>query len=145
MAQKAATVSTVAGSGGVGFFEGGFADGAATRDARFNRPLDVAVAADGVVYVADTHNHRVRVVERGAVRTLAGDGRCARRDGRGAGASFAKPSALCLDEPRRTLYVAEAAAVRAVRVLSSEDRRRRRAAAEAEEIGSPPGDARELQ
>ena len=33
MAQKAAAVSTVAGSGGVGFFEGGFADGAATRDA----------------------------------------------------------------------------------------------------------------
>ena len=33
MAQKAAAVSTVAASGGVGFFEGGFADGAATRDA----------------------------------------------------------------------------------------------------------------
>ena len=139
MAQKAAAVSTVAGSGGVGFFEGGFADGAATRAARFDRPLDVAVAADGVVYVADTHNHRVRVVERGAVRTLAGDGRCARRDGRGAGASFAKPSALCLDEPRRTLYVAEAAAVRAVSVLSSQDRRRR--AAEAAEDPRPAGDA----
>lgn len=50
------TVTTVAGSGHKGFVDG------PAELARFNRPYDVAVAADGAIYVADEANNRVRLV-----------------------------------------------------------------------------------
>ena len=49
-------VSTLAGSG-----TEGFADGTGTN-AQFNRPYGVAVAPNGTIYVADTHNHRIRKI-----------------------------------------------------------------------------------
>ncbi|MCK5800226.1 MAG: hypothetical protein KAI47_23710 [Deltaproteobacteria bacterium] len=51
-------VSTLAGKG-ASF--AGFADGPLV-DARFNTPSDVAVRPDGAVYVADTNNHRIRLI-----------------------------------------------------------------------------------
>lgn len=48
-------VSTVAGKGA------GYADGP-LADVRFNGPSDVIVGPNGDIYVADTNNHRVRVV-----------------------------------------------------------------------------------
>jgi sugar lactone lactonase YvrE len=63
----AGRVSTLA--GGV---EPGFADGAAA-DARFDTPSGVAVDASGRIYVADTGNGLVRVIDpSGAVTTLGG-------------------------------------------------------------------------
>ena len=52
------TISTIAGSGMQGY--GG--DGSAATLARLDRPAGVAVDAAGRVYIADTHNHRIRVV-----------------------------------------------------------------------------------
>jgi RHS repeat-associated protein len=63
------TVTTLAGDGTAGFQDG--TGGAA----RFNAPQGVAVDNQGNVYIADTGNSAVRVVNAaGEVRTLAGDG-----------------------------------------------------------------------
>lgn len=84
------TVSTFA---GVGY---GFADGASSS-ARFNAPSDVAVDSFGNVYVADTGNHRIRVISpQGEVSTLAG-GTQGASDGLGNSAQFYSPSGLALD------------------------------------------------
>ncbi|HEY0427528.1 MAG TPA: hypothetical protein VGC76_06955 [Pyrinomonadaceae bacterium] len=48
----------------------GFADGDA-RNALFNAPVGVAVS-ENKVYVADTYNDKIRVIENGQVSTLAG-------------------------------------------------------------------------
>lgn len=60
-----ASVKTIAGSHSVaadmgGGFAGAFADGPALNGAKFDRPGGMALAADGTLYVADQHNHRVR-------------------------------------------------------------------------------------
>ena len=59
------TVTTVAGAG-----EPGTTDGAAT-DARFDTPCGVAVDHDGRIYVADTGNGSVRIIDDGQVSTVA--------------------------------------------------------------------------
>lgn len=52
--------------------EPGFADGKKS-DARFNTPLGISVSDEGDVFVADTNNHRVRMINQfGTVRTVAG-------------------------------------------------------------------------
>ena len=51
--------------------QSGYANGAA-NNALFDSPAGVAVAADGRVFVADTGNHVIRVIENGNVRTFAG-------------------------------------------------------------------------
>ncbi|MEE8523060.1 MAG: hypothetical protein V3T72_03940, partial [Thermoanaerobaculia bacterium] len=60
--------------GGFGF--GG--DGGPARDAFLDTPADIAVAADGRMFIADTFNHRIRVVGTdGVISTFAGNGeRC---------------------------------------------------------------------
>jgi sugar lactone lactonase YvrE len=50
----------------------GFADGKAT-ESLFNGPIGVAVGKDGNIFVADTYNDSIRVIDvQGFVRTLAG-------------------------------------------------------------------------
>ncbi len=56
---------------GVATFVG---DGGAAIDASLNQPMDVAVADDGTIYVADYRNHRVRVIVGGIINTLVGTG-----------------------------------------------------------------------
>lgn len=51
--------------------ESGFADGNA-NNALFNAPIGVAVSGDKI-YVADTYNDKIRVIENGKVSTLAGE------------------------------------------------------------------------
>src|SRR5690606_11402680 len=63
-------VTTLAGTG-----EAGYRDGS-TAQAQFHAPMGVAVDALGRVYVADTWNDRIRVIDTdGIVRTLAGGDR----------------------------------------------------------------------
>lgn len=62
-------VETVAGMDG----NPGFHDGSA-KDAQFRAPVGLAVSGSRI-YVADTYNDRIRVIENGSVRTLAGGGR----------------------------------------------------------------------
>lgn len=85
-------VSTLAGDG-----VAGFADGPAAQ-ARFDAPMGVAVDATGRVYVADTYNDRIRVIEPdGTVRTAAGGEQPGNVDGFGAGTRLDTPVALALD------------------------------------------------
>jgi sugar lactone lactonase YvrE len=65
------TVTTIAGTGVQGF--GG--DGGRATAAMLDTPSGLAVAADGRVFIADTHNQRVRVVSSaGTISTFAGTG-----------------------------------------------------------------------
>lgn len=94
-------VSTLAGNG-----EPGFADGIG-RQARFDGPMGVAVDDAGRVYVADTWNDRIRVIEPdGRVRTLAGGERPGHVDGRGDEARFDTPTDLAIAADGR-LWVAD--------------------------------------
>jgi DNA-binding beta-propeller fold protein YncE len=101
-ADPARTVTTFAGR----MASPGLADGAAAS-ARFRFPLGLARdPASGAVYVADTGNHAVRVVDgRGNVTTLAG-GRPVERDGPAASAGFLYPSAVALAPDGRVFVLA---------------------------------------
>ena len=95
-------VTTLAGGD---LFEFGDADGQGDA-ARFQHPLGVAVH-DGLVYVADTYNHKVRVLDPGTrrVRTVAGDGTPGFANGRGARARFSEPGGITAAGGR--LFVAD--------------------------------------
>ena len=64
-------VTTLAGDGVQGF--GG--DGGPAAQAELDSPGGIAAGSDGRVYIADTHNHRVRAVaSNGTISTFAGTG-----------------------------------------------------------------------
>lgn len=68
----AGTITTVAGTG----MTGGEGDGGPATAAELARPRGVAVDAGGTLYIADSMNHRVRLVDAaGTIVTLAGIGR----------------------------------------------------------------------
>ncbi len=110
----AGVVSTVAGNGVLGLIDG------SGEEARFYSPSDVAVAADGTLYVADTLNHVIRkigtdgqvstlndpsdravqVVE--GIAELAGDF----KDGGLKEAKFNEPSSIVID-PKGNLIVSD--------------------------------------
>ncbi len=110
-------VTTVAGGD---LFEFGDVDEAGDR-ARFQHPLGVAVH-EGLVYVADTYNHKVRVLDPRTrkVRTLAGDGISGAADGRAARARFAEPGGISAAGDR--LFVADTNnhAIRTIEIASGE-------------------------
>jgi sugar lactone lactonase YvrE len=96
-------VSTVAGSGEIGFKDG------AAAEARFYRPEDVAVDQFGNLYVADESNHSIRKISPdGLVTTFAGsrNGDWGSLDGPSTEARFASPSGVAVDGAGN-LYVAD--------------------------------------
>jgi RHS repeat-associated protein len=68
------TITTIAGSGETGYGTGTFAgDGGPATEARLSNPGGVAVDGDGIIYIADTWNSRVRRIDdRGIIATIAG-------------------------------------------------------------------------
>ncbi|MEQ1643168.1 MAG: hypothetical protein ABL959_06965, partial [Pyrinomonadaceae bacterium] len=72
----------------------GFADGNGA-DARFHGPVGIACGADGKIFVADTYNDRIRVIENGMVSTLAGS-TTGHADGIGGAAKFDTPMSLAI-------------------------------------------------
>ncbi len=120
LADQSGTVRFLVGSAEKGRFKG---DGGPAVAATLNFPSAVAVDSRGTLYIADTFNHRIRVVEAptGIIRTLAGAG-AARFSGDGGPADKAalnEPVALALDEQRDLLYIADQANYR-VRVVDLE-------------------------
>ncbi|MDB5099175.1 MAG: hypothetical protein JWM80_3596, partial [Cyanobacteria bacterium RYN_339] len=99
---KTAAVTTIAGRAA-----GANLDGTGTA-ALFNNPRGLALAADGMIYVADTENHTIRAVTRaGQVTTLAGIGAPGYQDGPGATAAFFMPYSLVLEAGQQGLIVAD--------------------------------------
>jgi sugar lactone lactonase YvrE len=102
----AGTITSVAGNGVQGFA----GDGGAATDAELDSPSGLALDASGNLYIADSHNHRVREVmaATGTIRTVAGvDG--AGFSGDGGLATVARldlPTALAVDAVGN-LYVAD--------------------------------------
>ncbi len=96
-------VVTLAGS------EAGYAEGAGSA-AKFSDALDVAVDAQGNIYVADSVNHRIRrVAPDGTVTTLAGSDQAGSTDGPLAEATFSIPTSVAVG-PSGAVYVAESVA-----------------------------------
>ena len=96
----AGDVSTLAGGAE------GQADGQG-RSAAFLQPQGLAVDGQGVVFVVDAGNHRIRrIAPDGTVTTLAGS-RQGHADGSGEAALFNWPADLALDPQTGYLYVSE--------------------------------------
>jgi DNA-binding beta-propeller fold protein YncE len=106
---KDGVVTTIAGSAVPGpdpqEMVGGYVDGA-TDVARFRRPLGIAVARTGVLFVADSANSCIRQISNGTVRTFAGSTESGDADGLGSASRFARPKALAIDDDGN-LYVAD--------------------------------------
>ena len=108
LADQSGTVRYLVGAAEKGRFKG---DGGPAAAATLNFPSAVAVDSRGTLYIADTFNHRIRIVEAatGLIRTLAGTG-AARFSGDGwppDQMALNEPVALALDEPRGRLYIAD--------------------------------------
>lgn len=100
----AGIISTVAGTGEQGF--GG--DGGAASSALLDSPIGVAVDAAGNLYIADTHNQRIRKVSGGVITTIAGTG-AAGFSGDGAAATAAtlnQPTGVAVDS-NGNVYIAD--------------------------------------
>ena len=85
---------------------GSYSDGPVAQ-ASFRFPWNLAVDASGrKVYVADTVNRRIRLIEGGVVNTVAGSGTSGALDGPASLARFTWPTALVLTA-QGVLYVAD--------------------------------------
>ena len=87
-------VATLAGVAG----QKGSADGVGA-EARFNRPVGIAVGATGHVYVTDCNNHTIRCISAsGNVVTLAGvAGQMGFADGLGPAVRFFNPAGIAIN------------------------------------------------
>jgi sugar lactone lactonase YvrE len=99
-------INTFAGTGAQGFS----GDGGAATSAQLDSPVGVAVDSSNNVYIADTHNHRIREVlaSTGVINTIAGTG-AAGFAGDGAAATSALlnyPTAVAVDSAGN-VYIAD--------------------------------------
>ncbi len=68
---KDGTIQTIAGTGTAGYNQ----DNKPARQAQLDRPAGVAVGPDNTIYIADTHNQRIRkITPDGIITTIAGTG-----------------------------------------------------------------------
>jgi len=88
-------MTTIAGNGQQAYS----GDNGAAGAAALNFPLDIQLDVQGRLFIADTFNHRIRVVVNGIIRTVAGNGRpgFSGDNGAAANASIFAPSGLAFD------------------------------------------------
>ncbi|MCX8072669.1 MAG: hypothetical protein N3C12_09480 [Candidatus Binatia bacterium] len=103
---KCGVVTTIAGTGVPGYS----GDGGIATAAQLNYPQDIEIGPDGNLYVADTNNHVVRMIDlaTGVIQTVAGNGtRGYSGDGGPAlAAQFNRPFGIAFDE-NGDLYVSD--------------------------------------
>jgi len=96
-------VTTLAGS-----TTSGSADGTGST-ARFNKPCGIAVGTNGMIYVSDTWNHKIRMITPGGVvTTVAGSTTYGSANGNGTSARFYIPQGVAADASGN-LYVSDTA------------------------------------
>jgi len=80
----------------------------ANNSAHFDTPKGICCDKSGNIYVADSGNHKIRVISGGYVNSVAGasTGVSGKVDGSGATARFYSPTGICVDATG-TLYVAD--------------------------------------
>lgn len=95
------TITTIAGTGAAGFS----GDGGAASAAQLDTPTGIALDSSGHLFIADSHNHRIREVADGVITTVAGTGVAgfSGDGGQARGAQLALPSAVALDKDGRLL------------------------------------------
>jgi sugar lactone lactonase YvrE len=99
-------VTTIAGTGEPGY-EG---DGGQALVAQFNFPQDIACAANGDLYIADSHNHVIRKISAtGIVTTVAGTGSPGSSPNATPAheAKLKQPIGVAYDNVTNTLYIAD--------------------------------------
>ena len=90
----------------------GFLDGDASMGL-FNAPIGLTVADDGKIFVADTYNDRIRLIENGKVTTLAGS-RNGFVDGLGDQAKFDTPTGVAIWQDKLLVADSENRRIRVV-------------------------------
>jgi uncharacterized protein (TIGR03437 family) len=96
------TISTIGGNGSPGYVDG------AANGSQFSTPVGAAVDSKGNVYIADSVNHRIRMISNGTISTVAGTG-TAGYSGDGGAATAAElnyPSAVVVDKAGN-LYISD--------------------------------------
>jgi sugar lactone lactonase YvrE len=108
------TITTFAGTGAAGLN----ADGAATGT-QLNSPSAVAVDGAGIVYIADTNNHRLVRVASGNATTFAGNGQPGNTgdSGASAAAKLNTPTGVAVTADGATVFVVDRGNNRVRRVL----------------------------
>ncbi len=111
MVTAGGTITTIAGTGTVGFS----GDNGPATAANLNQPSGVAVDSNGVVYIADQANFRVRKVVAGTITTAAGNGTFGLSgDGGPATAAQLNSVTAVIVDVANNLYIVESYDVRAV-------------------------------
>ncbi|MGC4085097.1 MAG: glycosyltransferase [Vicinamibacterales bacterium] len=108
--EETRTIITIAGTGRAGFN----GDDQPATDAWLNNPSGVAAAPNGDIYIADTLNYRVRMIDHatGFIHTIAGDGNAGDNDfavgdgGPATAAHLNMPSDVAL-APNGDIYIAD--------------------------------------
>jgi len=91
--------------------------------ASFNDPRALAIDSQDNIYVADTGNHKIRMITpRGIVKTIAGSSQGGDRDGFETEAAFFSPRGIAVDGDNH-IYVSDfhAHKIRKITILSKED------------------------
>ena len=97
-------LTTVAGNGEQGFS----GDGGAATSAQLDAPMGIAADASGNLYIADSHNNRIRKVSSGVINTIAGTGvpDFSGDGGPATAATLNRPLAVAVDS-KGNVYIAD--------------------------------------
>ena len=100
------TICTIAGSGEMGYDRDAETRDLPAHEAKFSLPQDTLTAGDGTVYILDWNNHRLRALEDGKVRWVAGRGELgADIDDPGNG-DFNHPTNMIFDQTGESIIMA---------------------------------------